>query len=66
LIQRNHRWFWWDATMAMRRDIETQPDLIVFWADVQRSPGHAFYDKLQKLLSDAGSDRFVEDSCKAY
>jgi transposase len=52
--------------MAMRRDIETQPDLIVFWADVQRSPGHAFYDRLQKLLSGAGFDRFVEDSCKAY
>ena len=52
--------------MAMRRDGESQPDLIVSWSDVPRSPGHAFYDKLQKLLVDAGFDRFVEDSCQAY
>ena len=52
--------------MAMRRDGESQPDLIVSWADVPRSPGHAFYDKLQKLLVDAGFDRFVEESCVAY
>ena len=52
--------------MAMKRDGESQPDLIVSWADVPRSPGHAFYDRLQKLLVEAGFDRFVEDSCKAY
>lgn len=52
--------------MAMKRDGEAQPDLIVSWADVPRSPGHAFYDKLQKLLVDAGFDRFVEDCCEAY
>lgn len=52
--------------MAMRRDGEAQPDLIVSWADVPRSPGHAFYDRLQKLLVDAGFDRFVEESCEAY
>lgn len=52
--------------MAMRRDGDVQPDLIVSWSDVPRSPGHAFYDKLQKLLLDAGFDRFVEETCKAY
>jgi len=52
--------------MAMKRDGESQPDLIVSWADVPRSPGHAFYDKLQKLLVDAGFDRFVEENCEAY
>ena len=52
--------------MAMRRDGDVQPDLIVSWLDVPRSPGHAFYDKLQKLLVDAGFDRFVEEACKAY
>ena len=31
-----------------------------------RSPGHAFYDKLQKLLSEAGFDAFVEATCKPY
>ena len=54
------------AAMAMRRDGDTQPDLIVSWADVPRSPGHAFYDKLQKLLVGARFDRFVEDICKGY
>ena len=52
--------------MAMRRDGEAQPDLIVSWADVPRSPGHAFYDRLQKLVVDAGFDRFVEESCETY
>jgi transposase len=52
--------------MAMRRDGDVQPDLIVSWSDVPRSPGHAFYDKLQKLLVDAGFDRFVEGACQAY
>jgi transposase len=52
--------------MAMTRDGEIQADLIVSWSDVPRSPGHAFYDKLQKLLVDAGFDRFVEDNCQAY
>lgn len=52
--------------MAMKRDGESQPDLIVSWADVPRSPGHAFYDRLQGLLVGAGFDRFVEDTCKAY
>jgi transposase len=52
--------------MAMRRDGEVQADLIVSWADVPRSPGHAFYDKLQQLLVSAGFDCFVEESCQAY
>ena len=28
--------------------------------------GHAFYDKLQKLLTEAGFDGFVEEVCKPY
>jgi transposase len=52
--------------MAMRRDGDVQADLIVSWSDIPRSPGHAFYDKLQKLLVDAGFDRFVEEACQAY
>ena len=30
------------------------------WAEMPRSPGHAFYDRLQELLSEAGFDAFVE------
>src|SRR4030095_13772503 len=52
--------------MAMGRDGEVQPDLMVTWADVPRSPGHAFYDRLQKLLAEAGFDRFVEGTCQPY
>ena len=52
--------------MAMRRDGDVQPGLIVSWSDVPRSPGHAFYDRLQTLLVDAGLDRFVEETCTAY
>jgi transposase len=51
--------------MAMRRDGDIQADLIVSWSDIPRSPGHAFYDKLQKLLVDAGFDGFVEECCAA-
>jgi transposase len=52
--------------MAMRRDTGVQEDLIAVWSEIPRSPGHAFYDKLQKLLRDAGFDAFVEDVCKPY
>ena len=52
--------------MAMRREGEVQGDLVVTWAEMPRSPGHAFYDKLQKLLSEAGFDAFVEATCKPY
>jgi hypothetical protein len=40
--------------MAMRRETGVQGDLVATWAEMPRSPGHAFYDKLQKLLTEAG------------
>jgi len=52
--------------MAMKRDTGVQNDLIATWADMPRSPGHAFYDRLQKLLTDAGFDAFVEEVCKPF
>ncbi len=36
------------------------------WAEMPRSPGHAFYDRLQGLLSEGGFDAFVEEVCKPY
>ncbi len=36
------------------------------WAEMPRSPGHAFYDRLQDLLREAGFDAFVEEVCKPY
>ena len=52
--------------MAMRREAEAQDDLVVTWAEIPRSPGHVFYDKLQTLLKEGGFDAFVERICKPY
>jgi transposase len=52
--------------MAMRREGGVQGDLVVTWAEMPRSPGHAFYDKLQDLLSEAGFDAFVEKTCRPF
>lgn len=52
--------------MAMRREDGVQDDLVATWAEIPRSPGHAFYDRLQALLKEAGFDVFVEDICKPY
>ena len=52
--------------MAMERSDAVQDDLMAAWAEMPRSPGHAFYDRLQELLSEAGFDAFVEQVCKPY
>jgi transposase len=52
--------------MAMRRDSGVQPDLMVSWAEMPRSPGHVFYDRLEAVLVEAGFDAFVEAACKPY
>ena len=50
--------------MAMRRESEVQGDLVATWAEMPRSPGQVFYDNLQRLLTGAGFDAFVEATCK--
>ena len=50
----------------MGRESEVQSDLLVTWAEMPRSPGYVFYDRLQKLLSEAGFDAFVEQTCKPF
>src|SRR5689334_5811973 len=52
--------------MALGRQGERQTDLMVGWAELPRSPGHAFYDRLQAVLVGAGFDRFAEAQCEAY
>ena len=52
--------------MAMRREGGVQDDLVVSWAEMPRSPGHVFYDRLQNVLSEAGFDAFVEETCKPF
>jgi transposase len=52
--------------MALGRQKERQADLMVGWAELPRSPGHAFYDRLQAALVEAGFDRFAEKECAPY
>ena len=52
--------------MALGRQGERQIDLVVGWAELPRSPGHAFYDRLQAVLVEAGFDRFAETRCAPY
>src|SRR3954454_22112541 len=49
--------------MALGRQGERQADLMIGWAELPRSPGHAFYDRLQAILIEAGFDRFAEGEC---
>src|SRR6478609_7215505 len=52
--------------MALGRQGERQADLMIGWAELPRSPGHAFYDRLQAVLVAAGFDRFAESECAPY
>src|SRR5919205_143589 len=49
--------------MALGRQGERQADLMVGWAELPRSPGHVFYDRLQAILVEADFDRFAEGEC---
>jgi transposase len=52
--------------MALGRERERQADLMVGWAEMPRSPGHPFYDRLQDVLIEAGFDGFAEAACAPY
>jgi transposase len=52
--------------MALGRQGERQADLMIGWAELPRSPGHVFYDRLQAVLLEAGFDRFTEGECAPY
>jgi transposase len=49
-----------------RRRAEQQAELWVATAELPRSPGHAFYDRLNRLLAEAGFDAHVEGICQAH
>jgi transposase len=40
--------------------------MLVAWSEMPRSPGHAFYDRLQAELIAGGFDGFAEGLCAAY
>jgi hypothetical protein len=48
------------------RPSEQQPDLWIPTADLPQSPGHVFYEKLNRLLAEVSFDRYVEDLCQKY
>src|ERR671938_1129268 len=52
--------------MAMGRQTDRQGELMMAWSEMPRSPGHAFYDRLQQVLVEAGFDGFVEMTCKPF
>jgi transposase len=49
-----------------RRRTSQQGELFLTSADLPRSTGHAFYDRLNALLAEADFDRFVEDLCRPH
>ena len=53
-------------SMALGRQGGRQAELMVGWAELPRSPGHAFYDRLQAILIEAEFDRFAEHACAPY
>ena len=52
--------------MAMGRQQARQDVLIVAWQDLPRSPGHAFYDRLQDVLVKGDVDAFAEATCRPH
>ena len=52
--------------MAMGRQKDRQGELMMSWSEMPRSPGHVFYDRLQRVLVEGGFDGFVEAACKPY
>jgi transposase len=49
-----------------RRPTEQQAGFWLPTADLPHSPGHVFYDKLNRLLAEAGFDRHIEELCQPH
>ena len=52
--------------MGTRKQQERQEDLWIAAADLPRSGGHPFYERLNELLAEAGYDTFVEERCRKF
>ena len=48
--------------MALGRQGERQSELMVTWAEMPRSPGHVFYDRLQEVLVADDFNRHFPDN----
>lgn len=49
-----------------KRETERQGDLFLLAAQLPRSPGHVFYQKLNRLLAEASFDPWVEKLCEPH
>ncbi len=49
-----------------KRETERQGDLFLLAGQLPRSPGHVFYQKLNRLLAEAGFDPWVEKLCEPH
>ena len=52
--------------MGTTRDDGSQQSMWVVPDDLPRSAGHPFYERLNRVLSAAGFDAFVEDLCAKF
>jgi transposase len=52
--------------MGMGRRKERQDMLWVATAELPRSGGHVFYERVNRILDQAGFDLFVEDACEKF
>lgn len=53
--------------MAMRqREGDRQPDFWIAASELARSPGHPFYEELNRILHAASFDKFVEERCARF
>jgi transposase len=52
--------------MGTRKQQERQEELWVATAELPRSAGHPFYERLNELLEESGFDGFVEERCRRF
>jgi transposase len=52
--------------MALGRRGGVEEGLWVPTTELPRSPGHPFYERVNRVLTEAGFDRFVEDLCRPH
>jgi transposase len=52
--------------MAMGKRKRRQEGMWVTAMDLPKSPGHPFYQRLNRVLDEAGFDRFVEKRCEEF
>ena len=49
-----------------KREAGRQEELWIPSTDLAKSPGHPFYERVNKLLAEAGFDEFVEELCSKF